>query len=60
MSSIVLEPGVKDMILADCQDFICSEEWYVASSFVRRQTTDQLLGMLSEVRLHRSVRGPPV
>ena len=32
MSSIVLEPGVKDMILADCQDFLCSEEWYVASS----------------------------
>ncbi|KAH9832493.1 P-loop containing nucleoside triphosphate hydrolase protein [Rhodofomes roseus] len=28
MSSIVLEPGVKDMILADCQDFLCSEEWY--------------------------------
>lgn len=34
MSSIVLEPGVKDMILADCQDFLCSEEWCVASSFV--------------------------
>ncbi|KAL6301727.1 P-loop containing nucleoside triphosphate hydrolase protein [Sparassis latifolia] len=28
MSSIVLEPGVKDMILADCKDFLCSEEWY--------------------------------
>ena len=31
MSSIVLEPGGKDMILADCQDFLCSEEWYVVS-----------------------------
>ena len=29
MSSIVLQPGVKDMLLADCKDFLCSEEWYV-------------------------------
>jgi len=28
MSSIVLEPGVKDMLLADCKDFLHSEEWY--------------------------------
>ncbi|KAM5541330.1 hypothetical protein V8D89_004884 [Ganoderma adspersum] len=28
MSSIVLEPGVKDMILADCKDFLASEDWY--------------------------------
>ncbi|KAI0765614.1 P-loop containing nucleoside triphosphate hydrolase protein [Trametes elegans] len=28
MSSIVLEPGVKDMILADCKDFLLSEDWY--------------------------------
>ncbi|KAF8815434.1 P-loop containing nucleoside triphosphate hydrolase protein [Phlegmacium glaucopus] len=28
MSSIVLQPGVKDMLLADCRDFLCSEEWY--------------------------------
>ncbi|RPD57296.1 P-loop containing nucleoside triphosphate hydrolase protein [Lentinus tigrinus ALCF2SS1-6] len=28
MSSIVLEPGVKDMILADCKDFLSSEDWY--------------------------------
>ncbi|KAH9851980.1 hypothetical protein C2E23DRAFT_216722 [Lenzites betulinus] len=28
MSSIVLEPGVKDMVLADCKDFLCSEDWY--------------------------------
>lgn len=28
MSSIVLEPGVKDMLIADCRDFLCSEEWY--------------------------------
>ncbi|KAI0091429.1 P-loop containing nucleoside triphosphate hydrolase protein [Irpex rosettiformis] len=27
MSSIVLEPGVKDMILADCKDFLQSEDW---------------------------------
>ena len=27
MSSIVLEPGVKDMILADCKDFLASEDW---------------------------------
>jgi len=31
MSSIVLQPGVKDMLLADCKDFLCSEEWYVIS-----------------------------
>ncbi|KAF9785436.1 P-loop containing nucleoside triphosphate hydrolase protein [Thelephora terrestris] len=28
MSSIVLEPGVKDMLLADCKDFLLSEDWY--------------------------------
>ncbi|CAK5267500.1 unnamed protein product [Mycena citricolor] len=28
MTSIVLEPGVKEMLLADCKDFLCSEEWY--------------------------------
>ncbi|KAJ3786765.1 P-loop containing nucleoside triphosphate hydrolase protein [Lentinula aff. detonsa] len=28
MSSIVLQPGVKDMLLADCRDFLCSEDWY--------------------------------
>ncbi|KIM39619.1 hypothetical protein M413DRAFT_447096 [Hebeloma cylindrosporum] len=28
MSSIVLQPGVKDMLLADCKDFLCSEQWY--------------------------------
>ncbi|KLO10975.1 P-loop containing nucleoside triphosphate hydrolase protein [Schizopora paradoxa] len=28
MSSIVLEPGVKDMLLADCRDFLTSEDWY--------------------------------
>ncbi|OJT02487.1 hypothetical protein TRAPUB_6994 [Trametes pubescens] len=28
MSSIVLEPGVKDMILVDCKDFLSSEDWY--------------------------------
>lgn len=28
MSSIVLQPGVKDMLLADCKDFLQSEEWY--------------------------------
>lgn len=27
MSSIVLQPGVKDMLLADCKDFLCSEDW---------------------------------
>lgn len=29
MSSIVLEPGVKDMILDDCKDFLRSEDWLV-------------------------------
>ena len=28
MESIVLEASVKDMIVADCKDFISSEEWY--------------------------------
>ena len=28
MSSIVLEPGIKDMNLNDCKDFLRSEEWY--------------------------------
>jgi chaperone BCS1 len=29
MDSIILEPGVKEMLLADCQDFLRSEKWYV-------------------------------
>jgi hypothetical protein len=29
MGSIVLEPAVKEMLLADCRDFLCSEDWYV-------------------------------
>ncbi len=28
MESIVLDPGVKDMILADAQEFMASETWY--------------------------------
>lgn len=28
MSSIVLEPGIKEMILNDCKDFLLSEDWY--------------------------------
>ncbi|KAF8336233.1 P-loop containing nucleoside triphosphate hydrolase protein [Amanita rubescens] len=28
MSSIVLQPGVKDMIINDCKDFLASEAWY--------------------------------
>ncbi|KAH9986687.1 P-loop containing nucleoside triphosphate hydrolase protein [Russula compacta] len=28
MSSIVLEPAVKEMLLADCRDFLRSEDWY--------------------------------
>ncbi|EPQ56200.1 P-loop containing nucleoside triphosphate hydrolase protein [Gloeophyllum trabeum ATCC 11539] len=28
MSSIVLEPGVKEMLLSDCKDFLQSEDWY--------------------------------
>ncbi|KAI6023800.1 P-loop containing nucleoside triphosphate hydrolase protein [Pisolithus microcarpus] len=27
LSSIVLQPGVKDMLLADCKDFLASEDW---------------------------------
>jgi hypothetical protein len=29
MGSIVLEPAVKEMLLADCKDFLRSEDWYV-------------------------------
>jgi chaperone BCS1 len=28
MSSIVLQPGVKDMLLDDCKDFMNSQDWY--------------------------------
>lgn len=28
MSSIVLAPGVKEMLLADTKDFLKSEKWY--------------------------------
>ncbi|KAF9224135.1 P-loop containing nucleoside triphosphate hydrolase protein [Gyrodon lividus] len=36
MSSIVLQPGVKDMLLADCKDFLCSEDWHVLGIPFRR------------------------
>src|SRR5712671_2566139 len=29
MSSIVLDPAVKEMLLADCRDFLRSEDWCV-------------------------------
>ena len=52
MSSIVLEPGVKDMILADCKDFLQSEDWYVSvlRSISKRAHNAIPLGTLSEVR----------
>ncbi|KAH9996395.1 P-loop containing nucleoside triphosphate hydrolase protein [Russula compacta] len=28
LSSIILEPGIKEMLLADCRDFLRSEDWY--------------------------------
>ena len=50
MSSIVLQPGVKDMLLADCKDFMSSEEWYVyIFSFVTVFERSFHLGMRSEV-----------
>ena len=33
MSSIVLQPGVKDMLLADCHDFLSSEDWSAFAPF---------------------------
>jgi hypothetical protein len=29
MSSIVLDPEIKEKLLADCQDFLRSKDWYV-------------------------------
>jgi hypothetical protein len=58
MSSIVLQPGVKDMLLADCYDFLASEDWsalLTLSPFYRRRilTISQFAGMPSEVRTPR-------
>lgn len=30
MNSIVLEPAIKEALLGDCQDFLCSKDWYVS------------------------------
>ncbi|KAG8950019.1 hypothetical protein FRC04_008098 [Tulasnella sp. 424] len=30
MSSIILEPGVKEMLIEDAKDFLTSEDWYAA------------------------------
>ena len=30
MNSILLEPALEEMLLADCRDFLCSEAWYVS------------------------------
>jgi hypothetical protein len=32
MSPILLQPGIKDTPLADCKDFLCSEDWYMPCS----------------------------
>lgn len=35
MTSIVLEPGIKEMILNDCKDFLQSEDWYAERGAVK-------------------------
>src|ERR1700730_2856809 len=59
MSSIVLQPGVKDMLLADCHDFLASEDWSAlpVSPFYRRLvlTISRFAGMPSEVSTFRSL-----
>jgi mitochondrial chaperone BCS1 len=50
MDSIVLEPAVKEMLLADCQDFLRSKDWYVShSAFTRAQEFRGFTGTLKEV-----------
>jgi len=56
MSSIVLQPGVKDMLLADCKDFLASEEWYVDLRTSIVGDTNFLPGMLNEVHVISLVR----
>ena len=57
MSSIVLQPGVKDMLLADCHDFLASEDWSalpLSPSYRRLMLTiSRFAGMPSEVRTLR-------
>lgn len=43
MTSIVLEPGVKEMLLADCKDFIQSEDWYVSPPALGYRTDRSIL-----------------
>ena len=49
MNSIVLEPAVKEMLLADCRDFLRSEDWYVYHlEFIwNKKGTYGLVGMLN-------------
>ena len=51
MNSIVLEPAVKEMLLADCRDFLRSEDWYVYYlQFIwNKKGTCGLVGMLKGV-----------
>jgi hypothetical protein len=52
MSPILLQPGIKNMLLADCKDFLCSEDWYVPCSHARVPSSAPLqtyVSMLSEV-----------
>lgn len=51
MSSIVLQPGVKDMLLADCKDFLASEEWYVGFKDFHCGDANFLPGTLKEVHV---------
>ncbi len=52
MSSIVLEPGVKERLLADCRDFLRSEDWYVTACYFAFTAVQWLMrfpGMLKGV-----------
>jgi hypothetical protein len=43
MNSIVLEPAVKEMLLADCQDLLRSKDWYV--SYLAFTKVKEFMGM---------------
>jgi mitochondrial chaperone BCS1 len=40
LSSVVLEPGVKDMLIADAKDFLASEAWYADRGVSQPSVTD--------------------
>ena len=49
LSSVVLEPGVKDMLISDTKDFLASEAWYADRGVFSFVPSEHFCNHLSQV-----------